>query len=220
VNTTTTRIAPLVALPVGVALWFLPTAVERARRLLSGNDTVNFNLVLISRWLAAALLLGFVLIVEKRTPASVGIRALRWRDILITVGVAVAALVAGVVLYTILIGDGHDERSSSGQIMSTLSVVQSVHLIVNAAVVEELFFRGFLMERIIDLTRRPWLAALVSYVVFVGSHVPGSGWATALSVVAVGSVVFVGLYWVRRNLLLCVGAHAITNLPILAGALA
>jgi membrane protease YdiL (CAAX protease family) len=218
VNTTTTRIAPLVALPVGVALWFLPTAVERARRLLSGDDTVNFNLVLISRWLAAALLLGFVLIVEKRTPASVGIRALRWRDILITVGVAVVALVAGVVLYTILIG--HDQRSSAGQIMSTLSVVQSVHLIVNAAVVEELFFRGFLMERIIDLTRRPWLAALVSYVVFVGSHVPGSGWATALSVVAVGSVVFVGLYWLRRNLLLCVGAHAITNLPVLAGALA
>ncbi|MFI7130974.1 hypothetical protein ACIBQ1_35160 [Nonomuraea sp. NPDC050153] len=50
------------------------------------------------------------------------------------------------------------------------------------------------------------------------SHVPGSGWATTLTMVAVGSVLFVGLYRVRRNLSLCVGAHAVTNLLILADA--
>ncbi|MEV4573727.1 CPBP family intramembrane glutamic endopeptidase [Nonomuraea jabiensis] len=212
------RVPPLAALAVGVALWFVPTGVQRVLWLTAGGDTVNFDVVLLSRWLAAALLLGFVLAVEKRPLSSVGVRAPRPRDVLITVGLAVLALVAGVALYVLLAGGGSGQESQSGQIMAGLSVVQGVHLIVNAAIVEELFFRGFLMERVIDLTRRVWPAALVSYVVFVGSHVPGSGWATTLTMVAVGSLLFVGLYWWRRNLPLCAGAHAITNLIILANA--
>ncbi|MGW0804813.1 CPBP family glutamic-type intramembrane protease [Nonomuraea sp. NPDC002799] len=219
-TTAAVRVPPLVALAVGVVLWFVPTFVQRAVWLLSGDDTLNFDLVLVSRWLAAALLLGFVLVVEKQPLSSVGICAPRWKDVLVTIGLAVLALVAGVVLYTVLVSGAPDQQSQSTQIMSRLSVAESVHLIVNAAVVEELFFRGFLIERVISLTQRPWLAALVSYVMFVGSHVPGSGWATTLSMVAVGSVLFVGLYYLRRNLLLCVGAHAITNLLILANAIA
>jgi membrane protease YdiL (CAAX protease family) len=218
VNPAGVRVPPLVALAVGVALWFVPTVVQRVLWLTAGGDTVNFDVVLLSRWLAAALLLVFVLAVEKRPLSSVGVRAPRLRDVLITVGLAVLTLVAGVALYALLAGGGSGQDSQSGQIMAGLSVVQSVHLIVNAAIVEELFFRGFLMERVIDLTRRVWPAALVSYVVFVGSHVPGSGWATTLTMVAVGSALFVGLYWLRRNLPLCVGAHAVTNLLILADA--
>jgi membrane protease YdiL (CAAX protease family) len=218
---TAVRVPPLVALAVGAALWFVPTLVQRAAWLLGDDDrAVDFDLVLVSRWIAAALLLGFVLAVERRPLSSVGLHAPRGRDVLITVGLAVLALVVSVTLYGLVAGTGPDQQSPSGRIVASLSVAGSIHLIVNAAVVEELFFRGFLMERVIDLTRRPWLAALVSYVVFVGSHVPGSGGATALTMVAVGSLLFVGLYWVRRNLLLCVGAHAIGNLPLLANALA
>ncbi|MBE1582131.1 hypothetical protein ACFPOI_28105 [Nonomuraea angiospora] len=51
------RVPPLAALAVGVALWFVPTAVQRVLWLTSGGDTVNFDVVLLSRWLAAALLL-------------------------------------------------------------------------------------------------------------------------------------------------------------------
>ncbi|MEV4014536.1 CPBP family glutamic-type intramembrane protease [Nonomuraea angiospora] len=112
------RVPPLVALAVGLALWFVPTVVQRVLWPATGGDTLNFDVVLLSRC----------------------------------------------------------------------------------------------------LTRRVWPAALVSYVVFVGSHVPGSGWATTLTMVAVGSLLFVGLYWLRRNLPLCAGAHAITNLLILANA--
>ncbi|GAA1616138.1 type II CAAX endopeptidase family protein [Nonomuraea maheshkhaliensis] len=217
---TAVRVPPLVALAVGVALWFVPTLVQHAAWLLGDDDrAVDFDLVLVSRWIAAALLLGFVRAVERRPLSSVGLHAPRGRDVLITVGLAVLALVVSVTLYGLVMGTGPDQQSPSGQIVASLSVAGSVHLIVNAAVVEELFFRGFLMERVIELAR-PWLAALVSYVVFVGSHVPGSGGATTLTMVAVGSLLFVGLYWVRRNLLLCIGAHAIGNLPILANALA
>ncbi|MEW1843505.1 hypothetical protein AB0392_36645 [Nonomuraea angiospora] len=80
------RVPPLVALAVGVALWFVPTTVQRVLWLASGGDTVNFDVVLLSRWLAAALPLGFVLAVEKRPLSSVGVRAPRPRDVLILPG--------------------------------------------------------------------------------------------------------------------------------------
>ncbi|MBF8184842.1 CPBP family intramembrane metalloprotease [Nonomuraea sp. K274] len=218
---TAVRVPPLAALAVGVALWYFPTLVERASRLLGDDDrALNFDLVLLSRWIAVALLLGFVLAVERRPLSSVGLQVPRRRDVLITVGLAVLAPVVGFSLYALVAGPGPDQQAQSGQIIASMSVAGAVHLIVNAAVVEELFYRGFLMERLIDLTGRPWLAALVSYVVFVGGHLPGSGAATTLTVVAVGALLLVGLYWVRRNLLLCMGAHAIGNLPILAAALA
>jgi hypothetical protein len=77
---------------------------------------------------------------------------------------------------------------------------------------------------VVLLSRRLAAALLLGFVLAVpgrgartvGSHVPGSGWATTLTMVAAGSVLFVGLYWLRRNLPLCVGAHAVTNLLILA----
>ncbi|TDD57241.1 CPBP family intramembrane metalloprotease [Nonomuraea terrae] len=210
---TAVRVPPLMALAAGVALWYLPTLVDW---LLGG---VGFGLILALRWLAAALLLGFVLAVERRPLSSVGLRAPRGRDVLITVGLSVLTLVVAYSLYGLVAGAGPDQQTQSGQIITSLSVVGSVHLILNAAVVEELFYRGFLMERVIDLTGRPWAAALVSYALFVGGHLPGSGGITTLTVVAVGSLLFVGLYWARRNLLLCVGAHAVIDLPILAVAL-
>ncbi|SDM51469.1 CPBP family intramembrane glutamic endopeptidase [Nonomuraea jiangxiensis] len=216
---TAVRVPPLVTLAVGVLLWYVPTLVERLARL-PGDRGLNFDVVLPARWFAAALLLAFVLTVERRPLSSVGVRIPRVRDVLVTVGLSVLALVVGVVLYGFVVGAGPDQGSQSGQIMAGLSIAGSLHLIANAAVVEELFYRGLLMERIIDLTGRPWAAALVSYVLFVGGHVPGSGWATTLTMVAVGSLLLVGLYWMFRDLLLCAGAHAIFNLPILAGALA
>lgn len=47
-----------------------------------------------------------------------------------------------------------------------------------------------------------------------------SGWAARLTMVAMGCLLFAGLYWVRRNLPLCVGGHAIAKLPIPANTLA
>jgi membrane protease YdiL (CAAX protease family) len=226
----TVRVRALLALLAGVLLWYLPTFGEplvrpigeamRATGVLApGTSTyaADFSAVLVLRWLAVALLLVLVVAVERRPLSSVGVRPVRLRDALLTVAVAVVTLVITVVLYSMVAGVP-DGSTQTGRILTALSAAQAVHLIVNAAVVEELFYRGFLMERLIDLTRRPWLAALVSYVVFVGSHAPEAGWAMTLTMVAPATALFVGLYWWRRNVVLCILAHAITDLVVLAGA--
>ncbi|TDB98484.1 hypothetical protein E1267_38665 [Nonomuraea longispora] len=48
------------------------------------------DLVLVSRWIAGALLLGLVLAAERRPLSSVGLHAPRGRDVLATVGPAAA----------------------------------------------------------------------------------------------------------------------------------
>jgi membrane protease YdiL (CAAX protease family) len=78
-----------------------------------------------------------------------------------------------------------------------------------------LFFRGFLIERLIRLGISPWLAGAVSFVLFVGGHVAGSGLVQALTLVAVGSLAFVLLYLRRRNVITCITTHAVTDLLVL-----
>ncbi|QLY28683.1 CPBP family intramembrane metalloprotease [Nocardia huaxiensis] len=203
----------LFALGAGVLLWLLPTFASIWLEDPSGSD---FDIILVVRWAAAMLLLSFVLFVERRPLSSLGLRIPQRRDVAVVVPITAAALITGILLYS-LVGGGGDTQTSS--IIDSLSVIAAIHLIVNAAVVEELFFRGLLMERVIELTGRPWLAALASFVVFTGSHIPGSGWATALTMTAAGAALFAGIYWWRRNLVLCIEAHALSNLPILGVAL-
>lgn len=222
------RVPPVVALAVGVLLWYVPTfgqpltgpiaSVLRALGLLgpeAHGDATWFVATLALRWLAVAALLVFVLTVERLPMSSVGIRMPHWKGLLVTVAVTVVAMVVGYGLYFMVVGDQVEQSTQTGQILASLPFGQLIHLIVNAAVVEELFFRGFLMERLITLTRRPWLAAVVSYLLFVGSHIPGSGLATTLTATAAGSLVFVGLYVRYRNVVLCTGAHALSNTPVL-----
>lgn len=229
----TSRVPPIVALAVGVLLWYVPTIgqsladpIAQALRALgflepgTGSYAAWFVATLVLRWLALALLLVFVLAAERQPLSSVGVRAPRWKDLPLTVGVAVLAIVVGYGLYLLVHGGAVDEGTQTGQILTSLSFGQLVHLVINAAVVEELFFRGFLIERTIALTRRPLLAGVGSYLLFVGSHIPGSGLVTTLTITAVGSVALVGLYLLRRNVLLCIGAHALADTPVLLSAAA
>lgn len=209
------RVPPIVALGVGVLLWYLPTYGSPIAERVASSDAGQFVAVLVLRWIALALLLVFVFAVERRPPGSVGIRSARWIHILATIGLSVATVVVAYGVYFALQGDQVDESTQTGQIITSLPFVQLIHLVVNAAVVEELFYRGFLIERLVDLTKRPWLACAISYVLFVGGHIPGSGLTATLTLTAIASLTLVGLYLWRRNVLLCVCAHLIFDAPIL-----
>jgi membrane protease YdiL (CAAX protease family) len=131
------------------------------------------------------------------------------------VAVGAIALVAGVGLY--LLAGGPQTVSPStqtGQIVTSLGLAGRIHLDVNAAVVEELFFRGLLIERLITITGRTWLAGVISYVAFVGGHIPGSGLTLALTGDAVGALALVLLYLLRRNVAVCMVAHAVMDVTV------
>jgi membrane protease YdiL (CAAX protease family) len=217
------------ALAVGGLLWFLPTlllpvldapliAILRATGLLEATADgleSRFAAALVLRWLAVALLLAFVVGVERERLASVGLRRPRRADLALALGVGVLTLVAGVTLYALVQGPQPETGTQTAQILDSLGLAGRLHLIVNAAVVEELFFRGFLIERLIRLGASPWLAGAVSFVLFVGGHLSGGGLVQTLTLVAVGSLGFVLLYLLRRNVITCIATHAVTDLLVL-----
>lgn len=78
--------------------------------------------------------------------------------LLVTIGLSLVTVVVSYGLSFELQGDDVDESTQTGRIITSLPFLQLVHLVVNAAVVEQFFYRGFLIERLVDLTRRPLFA--------------------------------------------------------------
>ena len=219
----------IVALFVGIFLWFLPTLlvpglqgpvaglIDTALRTVgllgasAGSFERGFAAVLVIRWLTVVLLLLFVIGVQHEPLSSLGIRVPPWRDVGLALLFGGLALCVGGSLYLLVHGPGFD--AGTGQFMNTLGLAGRIHVAVNAAVVEELFFRGLLIERLIRLFGRRWLAGVISFVLFVGGHYLGgsASLAQTLTATLVGGVVFVSLYLLRRNVLLCMLAHAVND---------
>jgi membrane protease YdiL (CAAX protease family) len=83
-------------------------------------------------------------------------------------------------------------------------------LVTRAAVFEELFYRGFAIERVAELSGRRWLAALVSLALFTSAHLDYWGW-THLIVACSGGLVLTALYLLRRDLVTNMLAHWLTD---------
>jgi membrane protease YdiL (CAAX protease family) len=164
-------------------------------------------------WLMIGLgLLAWIRWVERRPLASIGLR----RPELGTLGWGVAgavALIASFVLcYALifpLLGLKVDlQRTNS--IISNAYWLQLV-IFVFAAFVEEIIYRGYLIERTEQLTGSKWLAFALSAIVFTLVHL--SSWAASqLIVVAFGAVIMGLLYLWKRDLIMVMIAHFLADL--------
>src|SRR5579859_7721588 len=177
------RVHPLASLAVGVGLYlFLPAllipvfmapvdAALRALGLLAADASDwerGFAVAMVLRWLSVPLLLLYVAGVERLPLSSLGVRRLTWRDAGLAVVVGLSGLVVGEGLYLLVHGPGVDPNTQLSQILATLGIAGRVQVALNAAVVEELFFRGLLIERLLQLGAGRWASAGVSLVLFVG----------------------------------------------------
>lgn len=166
------------------------------------------------KWIGVGLLLVIVFGVERLGLASLLIRRPSWADVewaLYIFGGAMAwAWLADMIA---------PQTGNAGiDVVLRLGVLGIVILTVTAAITEEVVYRGFLAERLGALfgARRwaPWVGAGLSLAIFVAPHLAffGPSWllhqfptALAIAVIAV----------VRRNLVIAMIVHLLTNLPIL-----
>lgn len=188
------------------------------------NFDGGFAAVMVLRWVAVALMLLFIVAVERQPLSSVGIRMPKPRDVAFGLAAGLLALLVFVPIYLLWHGPGFDASTQTGEVVRSLGLAGRAQVAINAAVVEELFFRGVLIERLVRIVGRPWglwLAAAVSFVLFVGLHY-ASGSASLAQTVAgdvPGGLALVALYLLRRNLPACVIAHSVMNLVLLFPAL-
>ncbi|WP_104103126.1 CPBP family intramembrane glutamic endopeptidase [Arthrobacter sp. 08Y14] len=160
--------------------------------------------------LAVSLLLGYVLLIERRPLASLGLRRPQGKDLewaLYLFGFYMAWQ------WVVLTFWPPAEDSGTASITS-LPVVAVAGMIVSAAVCEEILYRGYPIERLSELTRRPWLAYGFTVPLFVLPHTVffGPQW---LWTSGIGALAIYLLYARTRNLPACMLLHLCINLPIL-----
>ncbi|SDQ56433.1 CPBP family intramembrane glutamic endopeptidase [Microbacterium sp. cf332] len=161
--------------------------------------------------LAAALILAWVFGVERRRLSSLRIVRPTGKDLewaLIFFG---AAMTWSWLAQLIRPQEVTDSGSAT---IAALPVLTVVAMILSAAIFEEILFRGYPLERLIELTGRRWVAVATTLPFFVLPHLVtfGPEW---LLYHASGTVAIYVLYLWRRNLVACMLLHAAVNAPIL-----
>ncbi len=203
----------LIALPIGLAV--AAVAIEPALiTRLTGWD-LGFGLpgvlaAIPSGLLFAALLVGVVLVIERRGLSSMVIRRPRRADVTFAVYAAGIAVAAQGLLSIIV----PMERSQGVGELTRWGVPAVLALIVFGAVSEEILYRGYLGERLGALLRSRWAGAVVVTTLFVAPHIVFFGWSwmTGAFLATIATVLTALL---RRNLVAAIIVHGGTNLPIL-----
>jgi membrane protease YdiL (CAAX protease family) len=172
-------LAPLVMLPVLMATVALDhtgsfsDAVQDAATL----DHVTWQAMLYLNLSLAGLILvawAIVRLVHRMRPRwLVSVKpGMRWRFFWACVGLAPVALIAQIVVGALLPTDPNDLDSSPNHITGTLVALGIVILLTTPlqAIGEEYAFRGYAMQAVGALTRRPWIAIVVTSVLFALAH--------------------------------------------------
>jgi membrane protease YdiL (CAAX protease family) len=151
---------------------------------------------------------------QRLTPATLGIRRTPFGAAL---GWALAfyiGIVAAEGLYLLLVGGG-DLGSEHAETISTATAALTIAgVAVVAPIAEEVAFRGYLFPAL-TTWRGPWIAALVTAVLFAAAHLGAYPPAIApmMAFFGLGACL---LRWFTGSLLPCIGLHALNNGIVMA----
>jgi uncharacterized protein len=188
----------LIDLPLGA--WLFPGDSLTARLLNEGLF-----------WFLTAAIVAFVVFVERRSLSSIGFRKPTWRTLLFGVAGGLVMTAAIAFVYLVIYPLFHTAVDiGAGTPASAMPYWLNVIIVIRAAVFEEVFYRGFAIERLTEFTGRRWLAAVISLLAFTYAHLSSWGWMHLL-VAGVGGVALTALYLWRRDLASNMVAHFVTD---------
>jgi len=162
-------------------------------------------------WLALLLLLGLWLPhVEHQGPCSIGVTGFRWSYVWMGAGAYVVtfAVMAGV--QYLQLAAGQETIRALQPTLATYPWPVLVALFITGTALEEVVYRGYLIERLIFLTGSRWLAGLVSWAAFTLVHLRFFGFGATVDV-AVLSAALVILYMRTRSLWPAMVFHGIND---------
>src|SRR5436189_6283404 len=147
-------------------------------------------------WASAAALLFIIRRGERLSLRSIGLGTCRWWKS-IAWGLVIAIVSAGVVGgLAYLTGYGHGPGSAA---FEKLPLWLITLIVLRAGVVEELFYRGYAIERLQAVGLKPAWAAGIPLVIFALGHWTG-GAANILIALVLGTILSVFYLW-RRDLI-------------------
>ena len=193
-----------------VALFGAPLFVIVSDRLIGESPSLTAQVGLQLLYCGmAAFLIWFVLRVEKRPLASIGLRKPTWLTVMSGIGLL---LVASYVLAPLTrplqdaVGTGGVQAGVDR--LAVLPMWFRIPLGLTAGIIEELCYRGYAIERLATITGRPWIAGLISAVIFGLVHIPEWGVGFALAADLPFGLLMTAFYLWRRDLVANMIAHS------------
>ena len=204
-------VRPSLARSVGAAALMVILSLPIAGWLVHGESLSAQGWRELVFWALTLVLLAYILLVERRPLSSIGLERPNWKTA--AFGALGALVMVGgmafiyIVIYPAL---GLSASEPGMAAVTALPFWLRVLIVVRAAVFEEMYFRGFAIERLTDILGSRWGAAAISFVAFTAEHLGYWGWAH-LMIAGLGGVVLTGLYLWRRDLGANIIAHLLTD---------
>ena len=174
-------------------------------------NEVHVRNAIIIEWLILFLLLVYwIPRVEQKSLESVGFGKFKWRHLWIGLLVFFLATAALIISGIVLEANGLEPIRSLQPVLKTYSFFTLFGLFLTGTILEEIFYRGYLIERLGDLWGRRWLAGLVSWIAFTFVHLKFFGLGPTIDV-SILSAALVLLYLKERSIWPCIVAHGINN---------
>ena len=157
----------------------------------------------------AAFLVWFVLRVEKLPLTSIGLRKPTWLTVVSGLGVLlVATYVIAPLTAPLQRVLGTEGMQAGLDQLSALPLWFGLVLGLTGGIIEELFYRGYAIERLAVLTGRAWIGGLISAVIFGLAHIPEWGWGFAIAADLPFGLLMTAFYLWRRDLVANMIAHS------------
>jgi len=214
------RYAEVTGLVVALLLTTLFWWPAIASRLLPSNLIWRNVAAQAADWVFALILIAIVVFWERRPLSSLGFKPLKWSNFCTGLGLG-GFFMAGIILWRFAISPllpdlGPAEGGSDGSALpGHFFFWYAPFALVTASFCEEVIYRGYAMERLLSVTKRPWVAVLVTHVAFVLYHMKdGPNSVAMLSLLAL----LFPLYYIRfRDLTVMIVGHGFIDLMAVLG---
>jgi len=207
----TRRVLTLIGLSLTLIVPLLPLIPATADVLRVPGVEPRFGRELFW-WAQVLLVLLYVRTVERRPLTSIGFRLPDRKTYLIGIAASIALVVGvGVVVGILLSALQMLPAAGTMQAMRDPPNLFGLAAAARAGVAEELFFRGYGIERLDELTGSRYLAAAITLILFTLAHLTLESFPLVLVAACAGSVLTVLYLW-RRDLACNMIAHTLTDI--------
>jgi membrane protease YdiL (CAAX protease family) len=195
-SATTGRLAAAAGLLIALVLPFIPLG-----NWLAPGSSIPARLAHEAVWWAyAAVIVGWLMMVERKTLSSIGFRAPTWKTAAFGLLTGLATIAILIAQYAVIVPLLHLDGSHAGDVRAKIMETPywyRVLMVLRAAVVEELMFRAYMMEKVRQLTGSWGLALVVSVTAFTLAHL--GGWGLVHLIPVFGAAVVFGLMYLWRR---------------------
>jgi membrane protease YdiL (CAAX protease family) len=172
-------------------------------------------------WIVAIALLILIKYGEGRLYTSVGFSPITIKEGLLAMGIGIVLSIS-VPLLTLLASQLLPSATDGSILDATVQNSWQMLLlgVLTAGITEEIIFRGYLIERLDELTGEPFIAVGVSVLAFALPHILNWNIAHVVGVVLPLGLILSWLYLWKRNIIFNMIVHIVIDLPLVFIALA